>query len=113
MSEEMSEERPVYRVEIPLALFHEIGLDPDALPEHHLLQIKGSRSLQLCESLFWAVTQLSLLPDHGGQVYSPAALNQALGALGQLGQALASSAGEHLQRLEHLAEQARKGRQKR
>lgn len=109
----MPEEPAVYRLEIPLAISHEIGLDPDSLPEHRLLQIKGSRSLQLCESLFWVVRQLSYLPEYGGQIHSPEALNEALASVGEIGQALASAAGEHLQRLEHLVDKSSEGRPKR
>lgn len=103
----MTDERAIYRVALPLIIEHEIGLDPASLPEHRLLQLKGSRSLQLCESLFWVVTQLAPIPEHGSHVYSPASLNEALESVGQLGQALASAAGEHVERLEQLAEKER------
>lgn len=98
------EEPTVYLVEVPLVISHEIGLDPAALPEHRLLQIKGSRSLQLCESLFWVVRQLALLPEHSGHIYSPVSLHEALADIGEIGQSLASAAGEHLQRLEHMVD---------
>jgi hypothetical protein len=109
----MPEEPAIYHVEIPLVISHEIGRDPDALPDHTLLQMKGTRALQLCESLFWVVRQLGLFPEHGGQVYSPQALHEALADLGQLGQALASAAGGHLQYLEQLVERERRQKRKR
>jgi hypothetical protein len=109
----MPEEAPVYHVTIPLVISHEIGLDPEQLPEQRLLQITGSRSLQLCESLFWIVRQLSLMPEHSGHIYSPTSLHEALECVGELGQALASSAGEHVQRLEHLVDKGCEGRPQR
>ncbi|MET0650198.1 MAG: hypothetical protein ABW208_26620 [Pyrinomonadaceae bacterium] len=109
----MPEEPVVYRVEIPLIISHEIGLDPGSLPEHRLLQLQGTRSLQLCESLFWLVRQLGLLPEHSGHIYSPASLHEALEAIGEIGQALASTSGEHLQRLEHLVDKGCEGKRKR
>ena len=109
----MPEEAPVYHVTIPLFIEHEIGLDPERLPEQRLLQITGARSLQLCESLFWTIRQLGLLPEHSPLLHSPSSLGEALSDLGQLGQALASSAGEHLQRLEHLADRASEGKRRR
>ncbi len=109
----MPEEAPVYHVEIPLVIFHEIGRDPDALSEHMLLQVQGTRSLQLCESLFWVVRQLGLLPEHSPLIHSPLALSEVLSDLGEIGQALAAAAGEHLQRLEHLVDRASEGKPKR
>jgi hypothetical protein len=109
----MPEEPAVYHVEIPFVISHEIGLDPESLPEHRLLQFKGTRSLQLCESLFWVVRQISYLPEHSSLLHSPPALHEALADVGQIGQAIASAAGEHLQRLEHLVERASEGRRKR
>ena len=109
----MPQEPAVYRLEIPLVISHEIGLDPETLPEHMLLQIKGSRSLQLCENLFWVVRQLGLLPEHSGQLHSPVALHEALEGIGQLGQAVAVAAGDHLQYLELLVDKGSEGRRKR
>lgn len=108
----MPEEPTVYSLEIPLVISHEIGRDPEALSEHTLLQMKGTRSLQLCESLFWAVRHLGLLPEYGGQVYSPEALNEAIADIADVGQALASAAGEYVQRLEHLVEKEQRGRKR-
>ena len=105
----MPEEPTVYLVDIPLVISHEIGLDPDTLPEHRLLQIRGTRSLQLCESLFWVVRQLALMPEHSGHIYSPSDLHEALEHVAELGQALAASASEHVERLERLADAARDG----
>lgn len=113
MSHELAEEPTVYRLEIPLVIAHEIGLDPDKLSGHRLLQIKGTRSLQLCESLFWIVRQLSLLPEHSGHIYSPTSLHEALEGIGEIGQALASATAEHLQRMEHLVDKGSEGRPKR
>jgi hypothetical protein len=113
MPEESAAEPTVYRLEIPLVISHEIGLDPEQLPEHRLLQITGSRSLQLCESLFWVVRQLALVPEHSGLIYSPESLHEALANIGEIGQALASTAGEHVERLEHLVDRASEGRPKR
>jgi hypothetical protein len=109
----MPEEPAVYRVEIPLVISHEIGLDPDTRPEHWLLQVKGTRSLQLCESLFWVVRQLSLIPEHSGHIYSPPALNEALADVGEIGQALAAAAGDYVQRMEHLVDKGSEGRPQR
>jgi hypothetical protein len=109
----MPEEPAVYRLEIPVVISHEIGLDPDALSEHRLLQLKGTRALQLCESLFWIVRQLGLLPEHSPLLHSPPALSEALSDLGEIGQALASAAGEHLQRLEHQVDKGCEGRPER
>lgn len=103
----MPQEPAVYRLEIPLIISHEIGFDPDTRPEHWLLQVKGTRSLQLCESLFWVVRQLALIPEHSGHVYSPPMLHEALADIGEIGQALASATGEHVQRLEQLVEKER------
>lgn len=111
----MAEEPTVYRVEIPLVIEHELGLDPEKLPEHRLLQIKGVRGLQLCESLFWVVRQLGLIPEHSGHIYSPQSLNEALASIGEIGQAVASATSERVQRLEHLVDKAggeRKGRER-
>jgi hypothetical protein len=113
MPEEPAAEPTVYRLEIPLVIEHEIGFDPDEMPEQRLLQITGSRALQLCENLFWAVRQLGLMPEHSGHLHSPVSLHEALEGIGQLGQALASTAGEHLQRLEHLADRASEGKRRR
>jgi hypothetical protein len=109
----MPDERPAYRVDIPLLIEHEIGLDPAQLSEHRLLQIKGVRGLQLCESLFWVVRQLALVPEHSGHIYSPTSLNEALANIGEIGQALAASTSEHVERLEHLVDRAREGKPKR
>lgn len=110
----MPEETTVYRVEIPLVIEHEIGLDPEQLPEHRLLQIQGVRSLQLCESLFWIVRQLGLIPEHSGHIHSPRALNEALVSIGEIGQAVAASTSEHVvERLKHLVDKASEGRRKR
>jgi hypothetical protein len=108
----MPEDHPVYRLDIPLVIEHEIGLDPSKLPEHRLLQIRGVRSLQLCESLFWVVRQLGLIPEHSGHIYSPQSLNDALVSIGEIGQAVACAASEHVERLEHAAEKER-GKRKR
>lgn len=110
----MPEDPTVYRVEIPLVIEHEIGLDPDTLPEHRLLQIRGLRSLQLCESLFWIVRQLGLIPEHSGHIHSPRALNDALVSIGEIGQAVAASTSEHVvERLGLLVEKVSEGRPKR
>lgn len=108
----MPGEAPVYRVEIPLTVGHEIGLDPESLPEHRLLQIKALRSLQLCSSLFWVVRQLGLLPEHSGHIYSPRSLNEALASIGEIGQALADETSEHVERLEMLAGKGRGGKKR-
>lgn len=115
MPEEPAAEPTVYRLEIPLVISHEIGCDPDARPEHWLLQVKGTRTLQLCESLFWVVRQLGLLPEHSPLRHSPLALSEALNDIGEIGQALASAAGEQVERLEHLVDKAgeEKGKRKR
>lgn len=109
----MPEERTVYRVEIPLVISHEIGIDPERLPEHRLLQIRGVRSVQLCESLFWVVRQLALVPEHSGHIHSPASLLEALECVGEIGQALAASTSEHVERLEQLVERAGERKRKR
>lgn len=100
----MSDQPTAYRVEIPVHLCHEIGLDPADLPEHRTAQIAGVRSLHLCAGLFWAMRQLSLLAQHGGWVYTPSDLYEALDALGEIGQAVALSASDHVERLEQLTE---------
>jgi hypothetical protein len=102
----MSENPPVYRVDIPILVEHEIGRDPEQLPEHRLLQIKGVHGLQLCESLFWVVRQLGLVHEHSTHIYSPQKLGEALGCIGEIGQAIAASTSEHVERLEHLADKA-------
>lgn len=109
----MPDDTPVYTVDIPVLIEHEIGRDPAALPEHRLLQIKGVRGLQLCQSLFWVVRQLGLTPEHSGHIYSPQKLHEALECIGELGQAIAASTSEHLERLEHLVDKANEGKRKR
>jgi hypothetical protein len=109
----MPDNPPAYRVDIPVLIEHEIGRDPAQLPEHRLLQIKGVRGLQLCQSLFWVVRQLGLTPEHSGHIYSPEALNEALACIGELGQAVAASTSEHVERLERLVDQQSEGRRKR
>lgn len=100
----MTDEPQAYRVEIPVLLCHEIGRDPAELSEHRAAQIAGVRSLQLCSNLFWAVRQLSLMAIHGGWVYTPSDLFEALEGLGEIGQAIADSTSAHVERLEQLAE---------
>lgn len=100
----MPDNPPAYRVELPVLVEHEIGRDPAALPEHRLLQIRGVRGLQLCQSLFWVVRQLSLIPEHSDHIYSPEALNDALACIGEIGHAIAASTSEHVELLERLAE---------
>lgn len=102
----MPEEHPAYRVEIPLTLEHEIGLDPERTPEHRLMQIRAVRGLQLCSSLFWVVRQLGLLPEHSGHIYSPQSLQLALECIGEIGQAVADSTSEQVERLEQLVVKA-------
>lgn len=97
--------RERFQAEIPIIIRHEIGLDPEKLPSHRLHVIAATRALFYCESLFWTLKQLGLAAEHGGWIFQPHELYEALQHIGEIGQAIASATGEHVEIIERLAEE--------
>lgn len=108
----MPDDHKAYRLPIPILYEQEIGLDPEALPEHRLKEIAAVECLQMCESLFWTVSQLGRIATHGGWVYADSDLFEALENLGSLGRAVAVSVSEQVQHLGHVAEKSRQGKRR-
>jgi hypothetical protein len=108
----MPEDRKAYRLPITIHYDQEIGLDPEKLPEHRMKEIAAVECLQMCESLFWTVSQLGRVAAHGGWIYTDSDLFEALENLGNLGRAVAASAGEQVQHLKHVADKLHKTKRK-
>ena len=102
----MSDGTKAFRMEIPIVINYEIGLDPAGLPKHKVSGMAAVQSLYLCESLFWVVQQLGAAASHDGWIFRRGDLFEAMERIGEIGRAIATAASDHVQHLEHLAERS-------
>lgn len=98
-----------FRLELPIIIEYQTGLNPAVLPRHRVLAGVAVRGMAICESLFWVVQQLGNMAESDGWVYSSSDLYEALGCLGAVGQAVAAGASDQAQYLEHVAERLHRG----
>lgn len=93
-----------FRLELPVVIEHDIGLDPAALPPHRVKAKTAVRGMAICESLFWVVQQLGLMAGEDARLYTSSDLFDALDCLGEVGRAVAAGASDQAQYLEQIAE---------
>jgi hypothetical protein len=86
---------------------YEVGLDADSLTPDRIEEISAQQSIFLCQWLFYLLRQAAVGAS-SDPLFKPQVFLPAIEAVSLVGEAISRTASEHVERLSHLQQQARK-----
>lgn len=86
---------------------YEIGLDVDGLTPTRVEEISAQQSIFLCRWLFYLMRQAAVGAS-SDPLFKPQIFLPAIEAVSLLGEAISHTANEHVERLSHLQQAARR-----